>query len=240
MRCEGKSCRRLSAELVELRLARRGHRAACPTGAVVEAWQGRWLPRFYYRAPGGRGRAPRYRHIDGDILRRRDRRSARRRVLHRHGAGTRPLRIAANPRTAGRAQGRQVPRARPHESAGDAAGHVDPAWRRAEIGGANGHGNARGSATVQSILLQPPAPTTLWAPEPEQCTRQAVRISEAVRAHCSRRPRRRPRYPGAAPRRQEPWGPAQSPRPSAWCAALHRPMARAYLRRRSGPTYRIR
>jgi len=25
-------------------------------------------------------------------------------------------------------------------------------WRRAEIGGANGHGNARGIATVQSIL----------------------------------------------------------------------------------------
>ena len=124
--------------------------------AVVGAGIGIGLPRDQPGLPARRDRQADHRAHARHVLRRRGRRTARRRLPHRHRPGTRR---AGRPRD---------PADRPRCSAAD---DIDPTrsrcarwrtrcsradfssrqdWRRAEIPAAGGHGNARAVATIHT------------------------------------------------------------------------------------------
>ena len=134
-------------------------RAARQAGDVVGAGLEVGLPRHHPGQPRRRGRAPRRRPQRRHVLRRGDRRSARRRLPHRHAARARPPHRPRDPaerRCAGRAAAatgdprtHPVPRRQPRL---DAEQSWEIPWRRAEIPAAGGHGNARSVALAQSVV----------------------------------------------------------------------------------------
>ena len=137
-----------------------GHLPDGGPGAVVGAGHRVGLPRAQLRAPGRRGRAADQRQAAQAVRGRGDRRAAGRGLPDRRG-GKRlgpdrrrgPAAAAADSTWRRSAWTARRSRRSPGPSRPPSDANT-PGWRRADIGAANGHGNARSVARVMSVVAR--------------------------------------------------------------------------------------
>ena len=154
-----------------------GHRPARRAGDVVGAGLEVRLPRHQPGQPRRRGRAPRRRSLRRHVLRRGDRRPARRRLPHRHRTGARRPRRARHPADRRRPAG---PRRRRRGAARRTRSPTAPPTRASSP---SSRGRSRGGAPRSP----PPAATATPAasPSPSRSCRPAAR--RAASTCCPRR-----------------------------------------------------
>ena len=131
-----------------------GHQPARRPGAVVGAGHGVRLSRRHPGLPDRRGDAPGDRPVDRRVLPGERLRTTRRRLSHRPRPGRVRAGLQCRPTPAARARSgtstQMALRTLANPPLSAEASWTDP-WRQAEIPAANGHGNARSVATIQSV-----------------------------------------------------------------------------------------